>query len=586
MQLHYIAATIRKRLWIVLLTVLVGTGISLWYSLAKPLMYRAETTLVLNPVAMEGNRAYSPVELAQDLAPTYISFLQTETFLTALNEQTRLQVSLTELRESVRAELVPRTQFFKIAATAFSPDRAQQLANSVADVFIVELSRQLQERQEAQRQADEDILQLRHQLQEELRFYDEQSSYVRSRIAELRVQGSSPQRDEELMRLQTYLVNLEDLRIKAMEFLGRLEPSSAPGGSAPAMVVDAAARPDRPLPRGTLPAALMAFGISALAGLVFVFVPDLIDFTVRTPEDLDLVLNTATLGAIGIIEYGEGDEDKVEHLVTEHYPRSSAAEAFRTLRTNLRFARPDRDITTLLVTSSRPGEGKSLVAANLAVAVAQEGKNVILVDGDLRRPSVHKFFGLPNRVGLTNFVLNSGDDVENYLQEAETENLRVLTSGPLPPNPLDMVASRRTEQAIRTLTGLCDVLIMDSPPVLTVADAMVLATRVDAALLVVQAGTTRKDVILRAFRTLQKAGVDVLGAALNRVRLSDLGYYYSYYYYGYYYEEADLAGEVMPLVARMKRTASPLVERVREKALPSRTRPEDDRQERPRGRRR
>jgi len=582
LQLHYIGATIRKRLWIVLLTVLVGTGLSLWYSLAKPLMYRAEATLVLNPLVTQENQAYSPVELAEDLAPTYISYLKTETFLKALNEQFRLDVTLQELRESVQAELVPRTQFFKIAAISSSPDRAQALANAVADVFILETTRQQQERLASRRQADEDTLRLRQQLEEELRFYDEQSAYVRSRIAELRVQGASPERDEELMRLQTYLVNLEDLRIKAMEFLGRLEPASTEAGPATAVVVDYATRPERPLPRGILPTAAVALGISLVAGLLLAFVPDLIDFTVRTPEDLDLVLNTSTLGAIGIIEYGEDDEDKVEHLVTEHYPRSSAAEAFRTLRTNLRFARPDRDIRSLLVTSARPGEGKSLVAANLAVAIAQEGKKVILVDGDLRRPSIHKFFGLPNRAGLTNFILDTEDDIDRYLQETETENLRVLTSGPLPPNPLDMVASRRADQAIQALLERCEVLIVDSPPVLTVADAMVLATKVKAAILVIQAGTTRRDVIIRAYRTLQKAGVDVLGPVLNRVRLSDLGYYYSYYYYGYYYEEADMAGEVMPLVARMKRTASPLVDRVRSKISPGRA-PQPEAQEQRRG---
>lgn len=581
MQLHYIGATIRKRLWIVLLTVLVGTGLSLWYSLAKPLMYRAEATLVLNPLVTEENQAYSPVELAEDLAPTYISYLRTETFLKALNEQFKLDVSLQELRESVQAELVPKTQFFKIAAISSSPDRAQALANAVADVFILETTRQQQERLASRRQADADTLRLRQQLEEELRFYDEQSAYVRSRIAELRVQGASPERDEELMRLQTYLVNLEDLRIKAMEFLGRLEPASTETGPTTAMVVDYAVRPERPLPRGILPTAAVALALSLVAGLLLAFVPDLVDFTVRTPEDLDLVLNTSTLGAIGIIEYGEDDEDKVEHLVTEHYPRSSAAEAFRTLRTNLRFARPDRDIRSLLVTSACPGEGKSLVAANLAVAIAQEGKKVILVDGDLRRPSIHKFFGLPNRSGFTNFILETEDDVDRYLQDAETENLRILTSGPLPPNPLDMVASRRAEQAIQTLLDQCEVLIVDSPPVLTVADAMVLATKVKAAILVIQAGTTRRDVIIRAYRTLQKAGVDVLGPVLNRVRLSDLGYYYSYYYYGYYYEEADMAGEVMPLVARMKRTASPLVDRVRSRIGPGRpSQPEAQEQDR------
>ncbi|NLE77026.1 MAG: CpsD/CapB family tyrosine-protein kinase [Chloroflexi bacterium] len=300
---------------------------------------------------------------------------------------------------------------------------------------------------------------------------------------------------------------------------------------------------------------------------------------------MDLVLGSSTLGAIGIIEYGEDDEDKVEHLVAEHYPRSSAAEAFRTLRTNIRFARPDREMGSLLITSSRPGEGKSLVAANLAVVIAQEGKRVILMDGDLRRPSVHRFFGVPNRAGLTNFILNNEPSIEGYLQETETPNLRILTSGPLPPNPLDMVGSHRTDRAIRELKGLCDVLVVDSPPVITVTDALILATKVEAGLLVAQASSTRRDLIIRAAETLQKSGVDFLGPVLNRVRLSDLGYYYSYYYYGYYYDEAEMAGETMPLVTRMKRSGTPLLDKARERVAPLVERAKNGRREQDSGRR-
>jgi capsular exopolysaccharide synthesis family protein len=215
-----------------------------------------------------------------------------------------------------------------------------------------------------------------------------------------------------------------------------------------------------------------------------------------------------------------------EKLITIANPRSPISEAYRTLRTNVQFSSLDRPLKTLLVTSASPEEGKSTTLANLAVTFAQAGSEVILVDSDLRRPSLHKLFGLPNERGLTSYMLADPDDAPP-VQSTGIERLRILTSGLLPHNPSDLLGSQRFEKVIATLTAMADVVFFDCPPVAVVADAAVLGRKVDGCLLVVSAGTTRRDFALRAKRLLDKASVPVIGTVLNNAKVD--ASLYSYY---------------------------------------------------------
>ena len=180
------------------------------------------------------------------------------------------------------------------------------------------------------------------------------------------------------------------------------------------------------------------------------------------------------------------------------------------------------------ITSANPQEGKSLTSANLAIAFAQSGQRVILVDADLRRPSQHKVFSLPNKAGLTTVLLDSSVPVSDVVQSVTVENLRVMTSGPLPPNPSEMVGSKRMEHFIDSLRHEADIVIFDSPPVLAVTDSIVLGTRVDGILLVVESGHTRHIQAQRSKEALTKVGAQLLGVVLNRVEVRSENYY-SYY---------------------------------------------------------
>lgn len=212
-------------------------------------------------------------------------------------------------------------------------------------------------------------------------------------------------------------------------------------------------------------------------------------------------------------------------LITLTDPRSPVSEAYRTLRTNLSFSGLDEPIHTLVVTSPAPDEGKSTTVANLAVTMAQGGRSTILVDCDLRRPALHTLFDCQSEPGLTNLLLE--EDGQPALQQTQVEGLQLLASGPLPPNPADLLGSQKIDKVIASLASAADIVLFDAPPVIAVTDAAVLGAKVDGVLLVISAGKTRREHAERAKEMLERANVRIIGAALtNAPTDSSIGGYY------------------------------------------------------------
>jgi len=221
-------------------------------------------------------------------------------------------------------------------------------------------------------------------------------------------------------------------------------------------------------------------------------------------------------------------DTQTEHLVTLVNPRSVVAEAYRSLRTNLEFSSLDHPLRTMILTSAAPEEGKSVTLANLAVTMAQAGKRVIIADCDLRRPSQHRLFELRQNPGLTTMILEGNALTRLPLQSTSVPNLQVLASGPLPPNPAELLSSQHMINVIKVLADQADVVLFDAPPVIAVTDAVVLAAKVDGVLLVVQAGRTRREHVEKAKALLDKVNARVVGCILTNVRAdSSLQYYYT-----------------------------------------------------------
>jgi capsular exopolysaccharide synthesis family protein len=223
--------------------------------------------------------------------------------------------------------------------------------------------------------------------------------------------------------------------------------------------------------------------------------------------------------------------------VTIGAPKSPTAEAYRTLRSNIRFALFDQPAKSFVVCSAGAGEGKSLTAANLAVACAQGGDAVILVDTDLRRPVLHRLFKSEASPGLTNALVGEQTPPE-VLHDTAVPGLRLLPTGPLPPNPAELLDSQQMDEVIAQLSSEADIIILDSPPALMLTDAGILASKVDRTIVVAEAGQITERAFADLMRIFEYARADVLGVVLNKLRVGAGDYYY--YYYSYYdYDEAD-----------------------------------------------
>lgn len=214
-------------------------------------------------------------------------------------------------------------------------------------------------------------------------------------------------------------------------------------------------------------------------------------------------------------------------LISMTAPKSPIAEQFRTIRTNIQFSSVDEELQTMIVTSSGPAEGKSTTTANLAVVFAQQGKRVLLIDADLRKPTVHYTFRTENHIGLSN-VLTRQSSLEEAVTVTAQDKLWVLPSGPIPPNPSELLGSKGMKTLLEQAKEEYDVIILDTPPVLAVTDAQVLANLADGVVLVVSSGKTETDAAKKAKELLESAKAKILGVVLNNKKVQDSQYYYYY----------------------------------------------------------
>lgn len=215
-------------------------------------------------------------------------------------------------------------------------------------------------------------------------------------------------------------------------------------------------------------------------------------------------------------------------IVTATNPKSINAEQYRTIRTNINFSMPDQELRTLLVTSASPSEGKSTTTSNIAIVFAQEGKKVLLIDADMRKPTTHYTFKVQNAHGLSS-VLTRQCQAKEAIQESEIENLWILPSGPVPPNPAELVASKNMSLLTKQLLEEFDLIIFDTPPILSVADAQIVSNKVDGTVLVINTGKSEKDSAIKAKELLLSAKANILGVILNNFNIEKDHYYYHYY---------------------------------------------------------
>ncbi len=521
MELRQYLSLVRKWAWLMLLIMLVAAGSSYFYSSLLQPIYRAETMLFvggnLRPPNPNYNYYNNQVESASNLAQAYALLATQPPILQATADTLRWQDSWQTLYFRVSASAVG-TQQLRISATDGDPRIASEIANEVARQIV-----------------------LQNPMSGKTKQAEDDRAFVASQLGQLRLQIETSQKTLSNMSNQATLESdpkkLEDLnaRISALQAkidnwqrnYASLSALQDTGSDLLLTVLSPAQEPTAPASPNIVQNVLFAAIAGLVIGIGTVLLLEYLDDTIKNGDDVQRALGLATLGAITRIPHVRDPRD---NLITIKHPRSPIAEAYRLLRTNLRFTGLENPSGALLVTSANPGEGKTTTAANLAVIFAQSGRRVILVDADLRRPSLHKFFGVANSQGLSSLFVERGLGLAAAMQPTAVEGLRLIPSGPVPPNPAEILDSSWMSEVLSELRAQADLVILDSPPVLAVADASIVGSRCSGAVLVVLAGQARSEVCRRALKTLTQTGVKVYGAVLNKQHTRGSAGYYSYYY--------------------------------------------------------
>ena len=513
MELREYVGLLGRWLWLVVLCLVAAAVSAYVVSKNTTPIYEASSTLRVNQASNPATTAaYADILSSERLARTYASLLTSRPVVeeTAL----RLGIDAKGLSQSISVTPVRDTLLLQIKVEGPNPKLIAEIANVLPQVFIdrdreQQLGQVAKYRDTLQTELDATLADLARTTEDLAKATDDsQKTRLEASVAQYRTTYSS------------LLANAQQAKLAEAQATNNL------------VVAEPAAVPESPVRPRTITNTMLAAIIGALLAVGAAFLIEYLDDTVKTADDIERVSGLSTLGAIARLKDAGGSRQLIAWLQS----RSPESEAYRTLRTNIQFSSVDKPVKTLLVTSSSPGEGKSTTAANLAVVLAQTGQRVILVDTDLRRPVLHKVFDVPNNAGLTTaLLLNDASQISAQLQPTEVDNLSALTCGPIPPNPSELLGSHRMTTLVETLAGLADIVIFDSPPVLAVTDAAVLARQVDGVLLVVDAGHTKEHALAAAASELEKTGGNVLGVALNRL---DTRRGYNYYYY-YYYSEED-----------------------------------------------
>jgi capsular exopolysaccharide synthesis family protein len=511
MELEQYFRVITKWLWLIVASVLVATVSSYLGTRQMPRIYQATTTVMVGQVLEQADPSAQDLYLSQQLALTYADMVRRRPVLEGVAEE--LGLNYVPWPETVSARQVPGTQLLEITVQDTQPERAQALADGIAYQLILQSPTGFSEDQQrwAFVQAQlEDLESNIEQTQDEI---EEEQARLESADSARAIQ----QHQANIAALQQKHSNYQSTYASLLQ--------TVRGGVNYISVIEPATRPTVPISPRVGSTVMLAAAIGLVLAVGGAFLIEYLDDTIKTPEDVVRAADLPMLASIAPID----GKTYPEKLIAAQRPLFPTVEAYRLLRANIQFSSVDKPVRSLMVTSPSPTEGKSVTLANLAVVMAQSGMKVVAVDADLRRPTLHKIFNLPSSHGLSDAILHVNPPVSEHLQATEVENLWLLASGPLPPNPAELLGSERMRTIIEELRGRVDMVLFDSPPLLAVTDAVILGTRVGGVLLVNDAGRTRRGDARLGVEKFRRVQANVLGVVLNRLSPSRDGYYDRYY---------------------------------------------------------
>lgn len=511
MHLHQQLRIVLARLPLLIGSVVIAAVSAYFFSSIQPKEYEASATLVVGQSLTAVNPDYNQLLVSQRLSSTYATVATTRPVLARVIARLSLDETPEHLAVRVSASAATDGALLTIGARDGVAARAASIANAVAEELIT-----------ATRSVQGAQTDLNTSVARDLAAIQKDIEDTQAEIDTLTAVESRTSAQES--RLDTLRGRIISLRSSYVTLL----PYSSSSASNLMTIIQPAVANESPVAPRPLLNALLGAVVAFMVVSAAVFVVEYLDDAIKDPGQVEEILGLPTLGTIERMAGGK-ERLPIYRLATLLYPRSGVAEAYRTLRTNVEFAAVDEPIRRLLVTSAVPNEGKTVTAANLAVAFAQGGRRVLLVDADLRKPGVHETFAIDNDAGLTNLLRQDDVRLASIVRPSEQRNLDVLTSGPHPPNPAELLASQRMRALLPTLSESYDMVVFDGPPLEAFTDSAVLSSFLDGTLLVVEARRGRLAQVRAAREALAKANARVLGVVLNGLppkTPSDYGRYY------------------------------------------------------------
>jgi non-specific protein-tyrosine kinase len=500
--------------WLLALAAVLAGGLAYLVSSMITPVYEASTLLLVNEAPSNKALDLSLVQTSERLAKTYAEMLTSRPILEEIIQKFSLDTTPVKLVQRITVLPVRDTQLIRLQVEDTDPQRAADIANEMVAIFS-------QKNQELQAERFQDS---KTNLLVQLTEIEQQ---MQATSAALDALEKTDENQAERTRLEAVLTNFRSSYTSLMQSYEQVRLTEAQSISRLTQVETAVA-PDRPIRPSKMLNTLLAAIVGLMIAVGAVFLVDALDDTLRSPEEVTRATDLPILGVIAEHTTEDG------RPITLAEPRSPVAEAFRVLRTNIQFASVDDSLRTLLVVSSSPSEGKSTISLNLGIALAQNDNQVALIDADLRRPRQHKLMKLSNLKGMTQLFVQPKVFLDGNMQKSEVDNLWVMTSGGMPPNPAELLGSRRMQEILREVGEVVDITIVDSPPVLAVTDAAVLAPHMDGVLIVARPGQTKLAALKQSVSQLRRVGANILGVVLNQVEF-ERGSRYSYSYREYAY---------------------------------------------------
>ena len=510
--------------WLIFLAVALAGGAAFLVSQQMIPVYQATATMLVNQAPSSNSSEYAALLTSERLAETYAQMLTTQPIMEGVVQSLNLNIEAQKLKAFISVQPIRDTQLIQVNVQHTNPVLASQIANEVVLAFA-EYNQNFQTSRYADTEAS-----LSTQL-------DDLNQRIQEISQDIQAMGNDPSQELERNKLETTLAQNQQLFASLLQTYESVRLAKAESTS-DVILVEPAIAPQNPIRPKVIQNTLLAAVVGGMLAVGLIFLIDALDNTIKGPDDVVRHLSLPTLGMIAHTEQKNGNLTPV----TISQPRSPISESYRALRTNIQFASVDHPIRSLLITSIGPGEGKTTVASNLSVALAQSGSNVILIDADLRKPQLHRRMNLPNRKGLTSLFMQSDIHLDGTVQKTDTKGLYLMTSGNLPPNPAELLGSERMDNILERLKNHADVVLVDTPPVLAVTDSVVLGKRVDGVLLVIRAGTTKIVAAQQTVNQLRRLNVNILGVVINDIPTRGARYYYysnGYYAYQGYYEASE-----------------------------------------------